>query len=69
MGLTLSRGISGSRSGSPDTPCDKVSPKNKMPNILYILWILLKIIAFFIITFIIPLFARLYVMVCIILTC
>jgi hypothetical protein len=33
LGLTLLRGIS----GSPDIPHDKVSSKNKMPNILYLL--------------------------------
>ena len=32
LGLTLSR------NGSPDIPRDKVSPKNKMPNILYVLF-------------------------------
>ena len=37
LGLTLSRGIS-DESGSPDIPRDKVSPKNKMPNILYFIY-------------------------------
>ena len=32
LGLTLSRGIS----GEPDIPRDKVSPKDKMSNILFI---------------------------------
>ena len=35
LGLTLSRGISG-EPDEPDIPRDKVSPKNKMSNILFI---------------------------------